>query len=95
VNTKFDCNIGNPSMNGDQRAFVGWLDDTTFLGRVDINAFTLPPDLVRIVRVDIHSQTEEMYPGFHAWRRRIQPSRQCPLCFLFPPPLILNDTIIA
>jgi hypothetical protein len=66
LNTKFDCNNRDPTMNGDLRTYIGWLDDNTFLGRIDLNSFNLPPDSVRIVRVDIHSRAETLVRSF-AW----------------------------
>lgn len=71
LNTQYDC-FNGPSPNGDStssgelRSFIGWLDDNTFLGRIDLDTYNLPPDPVRLVRVDIHSQTETLVKSF-AW----------------------------
>lgn len=50
LNTKFDCKNGDPSMNGDLRTFIGWLDDNTFLGRIDLDASDVA-DPVQIVPI--------------------------------------------
>src|SRR5262249_12682096 len=65
LNTRFDCNNGDPSMNGDLRTFIGWLDDNTFLGRIDRDTSDVA-DPVQIVRADIHSQKETLVKSF-AW----------------------------
>lgn len=57
VSTRYDCYNGDPSATGDSRTFIGWLDDNTFLGRVD-SGVAYDPYPVRIVRVDSHSQAE-------------------------------------
>jgi hypothetical protein len=63
--TKYGCFSGDPSQSGDLRTFVGWLDDDTFLGRVDIDSATVS-DPVRIVRVNIHTQAETPVKSY-AW----------------------------
>lgn len=63
--TRFDCFNGPDGASGDLRTFIGWLDDNTFLGRVDLDTSDIP-DPARIVRVDIHSQTETLVKSF-AW----------------------------
>jgi hypothetical protein len=63
LGTQFDCYNGNPSASGDMRTFIGWLDDNTFLGRIDVGAAGVA-NPVRIVKVDIHSQTETGIASF-------------------------------
>ena len=65
LNSRYDCFNGDPAQTGDVRTFIGWLDDNTFLGRIDVGV-AYAPDPVRIVRVDIHSQAETLVASF-AW----------------------------
>lgn len=65
VSTRFGCYNGDPSTSGDLRTFIGWLDDNTFLGRIDL-ADPNAPNPVRIVRVDSHSQAETTVAAY-AW----------------------------
>ncbi len=63
--TKYECFSGDPSQSGDQRTFVGWIDDDTFLGRIDLDSSTEPLP-VRLVRVNIHTQAETPVKSY-AW----------------------------
>lgn len=65
LSTRYDCFNGDPTQNGDVRGFVGWIDDNTFLGRIDSGVPNTPAP-VTLVRVDIHTQAETPIASF-AW----------------------------
>lgn len=62
--TKYDCYNGDPTPGG-LRTFIGWLDDDTFLGRIDVDDNSVP-NAVQLVRVNIHTQAEMLVKSF-AW----------------------------
>lgn len=61
--TQYNCFNGDPSASGDDRTFIGWLDDNTFLGRIDIGSANAP-NPVHIMKVDVHSQAETAVASF-------------------------------
>ncbi len=65
LTTQYDCYNGDPTQNGDVRGFVGWIDDNTFLGRIDSGTINAPTP-VTLARVDIHTRAETPIASF-AW----------------------------